>query len=211
MPVHFAVACWMAWINSKAPSFACCTTTLLPSLPLLLPLLPLLPLLQSGSFAYLPTIASLSGNVGSLGGNLPLTLSLGGAALPAGPNAAASIAVTVAGRPCPLVGTPTASQVVCMPPASVQGMVFAEYWVIPAYWVAPPYTSGQTYFVNYFVSQNIGVLGPPGEEPPAAGCRAWACVARVAAVALAISRPREKVVVTSSSWRATKGWCRMAH
>ena len=59
---------------------------------------------------------------------MPLTVNTGGATLPMGPDANTSITVTVGGLPCPLIGTPSANQLVCSSPAFNPGMVYAEYF-----------------------------------------------------------------------------------
>ncbi len=83
--------------------------------------------LQVSNFPSVPTITSLTGNVGSLGGGLPLTLTVGGAGLPSGSNAT-SIAVTVAGLACQITDRPTATTVTCLAPAVTPGTALAEYW-----------------------------------------------------------------------------------
>ena len=95
---------------------------------------------QLGSFTFSTSVvSSLSGNVGSLAGGLPLTLSIGGAGLPAGLNAGA-VAVTVGGLPCPLIGTPTPTQVTCRAPAAPAGTVFVDYYNLGAGNSANPMT-----------------------------------------------------------------------
>ena len=86
---------------------------------------------QTGIFAYAPTIKAVSGNVGSLAGGLPLTLTVGGAGLALGPDNATLNEVTVAGLPCPILSMPSATTVICKAPA-VTGKVQADYWNLPA-------------------------------------------------------------------------------
>ena len=82
--------------------------------------------------ANFTTVTSLSGNIGSLGGGLPLTVNVGGLGLPLtgiGSGGSASISVSVGGLPCPLIGNVTGtSQLTCRAPAAAQGTVMAEYW-----------------------------------------------------------------------------------
>ena len=88
--------------------------------------------MQAVNFTFAATITSLSGNTGSLAGGALLTLNVGGAGLPLGFNESA-VSVTIGKQACPLVpGASTTSQVVCLAPAvPAQGMVYAEYWVLP--------------------------------------------------------------------------------
>ena len=83
---------------------------------------------QVSNFTNGPIITSLSGNVGSLGGGLPLTVNIGGAGLPTGPNT--SVVVSVGGLPCPVLGSVTATQLTCRAPAATPGTALAEYWNI---------------------------------------------------------------------------------
>ena len=81
---------------------------------------------------------------------MPLTLNVDG--LPAGSNAS-SISVMVGKLPCPLIGTPTANQVVCTPLAVLQGQVYAEYWVLPVGLLS-----------SSVPSQMLDSFGPPGKR-----------------------------------------------
>jgi hypothetical protein len=110
---------------------------------------------QVGVFTYLPTITALSGNVGSLGGGTLLTLSVGGAGLAGIANSSSAVSVSMGGLPCPLVDSPSASQVVCAAPAFPVGMALIEYWVVPMVDYGSPFASTVPDFES---------LGPPGGD-----------------------------------------------
>jgi hypothetical protein len=90
---------------------------------------------DAGAFTYVATITGVSGNVGSLGGGLPLTLSVGGAGPDMGAlSSSSNNVVSVGGLPCPITSVQSAGNawtVVCTAPAAV-GYVQAEYWNLPA-------------------------------------------------------------------------------
>ena len=87
--------------------------------------------MQVGGFMYSGfSVSSLSGNVGSLAGGLPLAINIGGAGLPPGLDAT-SLSVTVGGLACPLIGSATSpTQVLCSAPAAPQGYGVAEYYYL---------------------------------------------------------------------------------
>ncbi len=112
-------------------------------------------LLQVGNFSSTLTIASLSGNVGSLGGGLPLTVNVGGAGVAAAGLNLSSMSVSVGGLPCPLTGytagSRTTAQLTCRAPAATPGMAVAEYWNLGS-----PGTVPETYVPFE------ALYGPPG-------------------------------------------------
>jgi hypothetical protein len=85
---------------------------------------------KSGVVTLTATVTALSGNSGSLAGDVPLTVTVGGTGLALGPNNATANVVTIAGLPCPLIAVDSATQLRCTAPG-INGLVLAEYWNLP--------------------------------------------------------------------------------
>ncbi|EFJ47176.1 hypothetical protein VOLCADRAFT_92353 [Volvox carteri f. nagariensis] len=80
-----------------------------------------------GTFTFTASIDSVTSNVGSLAGGLPLVLSVGGAGLAVGPDNLTANAITIADLPCPILSVKDRTEVTCRAPG-INGYVSAEYW-----------------------------------------------------------------------------------